>query len=583
MAKGRPLIEKGSNAMTVADSIFINGKIATLDAKDTFVQAIAVKNGYIIDRGDTERIKGYAGPDTKVVDLDGKVMLPGIHDAHVHICDYSDNMRNTCDCSRGAAPTLARLREVLQTQAEKVGPGNWVRGAGCDDEQLEELAAEGRRITRWDIDDACPDNPVVIIMWDGHTCIANSRALELAGIDASMPNPQGGEIIRNEDGEPTGLMIEASALQLVFTGMPRATVAELKENLIAGQKFMNSMGYTSYTDCTCGPANTTREIGASGELSLKAYEELLNEGKLTARVNIGFYPGKNGVQSYKLIKECLDTFEFPVYNDDHWVTMNMLKMFCDGVHMGYTAWMKDDYADRPGCHGRSTFCGPDATDEEQEAEIKRCVKLAHDRGWQIGIHAIGNKAAQVVTDAYIEAQRDNPRPDVRHYLIHSDGLGDREDLARAAENGIGVSVQTGLEDFAFEVTADRVGAERTDLFMAQRDLMDLGVHLANGSDSIGGPFGMWTAGVQAAVTRRSHITGKQYRPDLGISVTEALREFTMGGAWQEHAETWRGSIEINKVADLCVIDKDIFEIDPEQINTIKCVMTVVDGKIVYEA
>lgn len=569
--------------MTTADSVFINGKIATLDAKDTFVQAIAVKNGYIIDRGDTERIKDYAGGGTKVVDLGGKVMLPGIHDAHVHICDYSDNMRNTCDCSRGAAPTLAKLREVLAEQAKKVGPGKWVRGAGCDWEMLEEIQQEHRRITRQDIDGACPDNPAVVIMWDGHTCLANTRALELAGIDASTPNPQGGEIIRDEAGEPTGLFIEASALQLVFKGMPRASVDELKENLIAGQRLMNSMGYTSYTDCTCGPANSTREVGASGANSLKAYEELLNEGKLTARVNIGFYPGKNGIQSYELIKDCLDNFEMPVYNDDHWVTMNMLKMFCDGIHMGYSAWMKNDYVDRPGCHGRSTFLGPDATDEEQEAEIRRCVKLAHDRGWQIGIHAIGDKAAQVVTDAYIAAQRENPRPDPRHYLIHSDGLGDREDLARAAENGIGISVQTGLEDFAFEVTADRVGKDKADLFMAQRDLLEMGVHLANGSDSIGGPFGTWTAGVQAAVTRRSHVTGEQHRPDLGISVIDALREFTIGGAYQEHAETWRGTIEINKVADLCVIDQDIFTIDPEQIHTIKCVMTVVDGKIVYEA
>lgn len=569
--------------MTIADSIFTNGKIATLDSQNTVVEAIAVKNGFIIARGTTDEIRSLAGDTTQEIDLGGKVMLPGIHDAHVHICDYSDNMLHTCDCSRGSAANLAQLREILKKRAEEVGPGNWVRGAGCDDEALEEIAREGRRITRWDIDEACPDNPVVIIMWDGHTCLINSNAMKLAGITRDTPNPVGGEILRDENGEPTGLLQEATALQLAFKAMPRATVKELKENLIAGQKLMNSMGYTSYTDCTCGPANSEREVGASGELSLKAYEELLNEGKLTARVNIGFYAGDHAVQTYETCKHVLDTFDFPTYSDPRWVTLNMFKIFSDGVHMGYSAWMKEDYADRPGCHGRSVFLGPDATDEEQEAELKKIVKLAHDRGWQVGVHAIGNKAAAAVTDAFIEAQQENPRPDPRHYLIHSDGLGDREDLKRAAENGIGCSVQTQLASYAYEVTIDRVGKERGDMFMGQRDLMDMGLHIANGSDSIGGPFGKWTTAVQAEVDRKSMVTGEYHRQDLAISVTDALKQFTMGGAWQEHAETWRGSIEVNKVADLTVIDRDIFTIPVDEIGDIECVMTVVDGKIVYQA
>ena len=569
--------------MTIADSIFTNGKIATLDSRNTVVEAIAVKNGFIIARGTTDAIRGLAGGMTQEIDLGGKVMLPGIHDAHVHICDYSDNMLHTCDCSRGSASNLEQLRAILKKRAKEVGPGNWVRGAGCDDEALEEIAREGRRITRWDIDEACPDNPVVIIMWDGHTCLINSNAMKLAEITRDTPNPLGGEILRDENGEPTGLLQEASALQLAFKAMPRATVEELKENLIAGQKLMNSMGYTSYTDCTCGPANSEREVGASGELSLKAYEELLNEGKLTARVNIGFYAGDHAIQSYETCKHVLDTFDFPTYSDPRWVTMNMFKIFSDGVHMGYSAWMKEDYAGRPGCHGRSVFLGPDATDEEQEAELKRIVKLAHNRGWQIGVHAIGNRAAAAVTDAFIEAQQENPRPDPRHYLIHSDGLGDREDLKRAAENGIGCSVQTQLASYAYEVTIDRVGKERGDMFMGQRDLMDMGLHMANGSDSIGGPYGKWTTAVQAEVDRKSMVTGEYHRQDLAISVTDALKQFTMGGAWQEHAETWRGSIEVNKAADLTVIDRDIFTIPVSEIGDIDCVMTVVDGKTVYRA
>ena len=570
--------------MTTADTLFVNGNIATVDKDFTFVHAVAVKNGWIIDTGETAEMRAlYEGAGTQVVDLEGRTMLPGIHDAHTHICDWSDNARNTVDCSGFSVRSLDDLKVALRKRAGEIAPGAWVRGAGMNCDDIAELHAEGRYITRWDLDEILPDVPVVIIFWDGHTCAANSKVLELNGIDENTPDPLGGEIIRDANGKPTGVFQESSALQLVFRNMPRASVDELKQNLINGQKIMNSMGYASYCDCTTGPANTTREVGASGENGLRAYEELLNEGALTARVSLGFYPGKNGMQSYELIKESLDTFEMPVYADKNWVDMHMLKMFCDGVHMGYSAWMKEDYADNPGCHGRSTFLGPDATDEEQIAEINRCVQLAHDRGWQIGIHTIGDKAVQVVTDAYIAAQRNNPMPLRRHYLIHADNLGDHDDLFRAMKNGIGVSVQTNLQSFVYEVSIERCGKRKGEMLMGMRDLIDAGMHIANGSDSIGGPYGCWTQAVQAAVTRKSGITGQVYRPDMRATVPQIIRQFTYEGAYQEFAEDTRGTIEPNKKADFCVLDKNIFTIDHDAITECKCVMTVVDGKIVYEA
>lgn len=570
--------------MTTADTLFVNGKIATVDKDFSFVHAVAVRNGWIIDTGETAEMRAlYEGPNTKVVDLEGRTMLPGIHDAHTHICDWSDNTRNTVDCSGFSVRSLDDLKVALRRRAEGIPEGAWVRGAGMNCDDVAELREEKRYVNRYDLDAILPDVPVVIIFWDGHTCACNSKVLEINGIDASTPNPLGGEIMRDANGDPTGVFLEASALQLVFKNMPRATVDELKDNLRAGQKIMNSMGYTSYCDCTTGPCNSTREVGASGENGLRAYEQLAAERDLTARVSIGFYPGKNGVQSYELIKECLDTFQMPVFPDKNWVDMHMLKMFCDGVHMGYSAWMKEDYADNPGCHGRSTFLGPDATDEEQIAEINRCVQLAHDRGWQIGIHTIGDKAVQVVTDAYIAAQRNNPGPLRRHYLIHADNLGDHDDLFRAMRNGIGVSVQTELQTFVYEVSIERCGKRKGEMLMGMRDMVEAGMHIANGSDSIGGPYGVWTQAIQAAATRKSGITGKVYRPDMRLSVPQLVRQFTYEGAYQEFAENVRGTIEPNKMADFCVLDQDIFTVDHEAIADTKCLMTVVDGKIVYEA
>lgn len=569
--------------MTTADTIFVNGNIATVDKDFSFVHAVAVKNGWIIDTGETSEMELYAGPNTRIVDLGGRTMLPGIHDAHVHICDYSDNMRNTVDCSGFSVRSLQDLKNVLRKRAGEIAPGAWVRGAGMNCEEIAELTEEGRAITRHDLDAILPDVPVVIIMWDGHTCVANSKALELNGITAATPDPVGGEIIRDANGDPTGMFQESSALQLVFKNMPRASVAELKENLKAGQKLMNSMGYASYTDCTTGPANSTREVGASGENGLRAYQELAEEGVLTARVSLGFYPGKNGIQSYELIKECLDTFEFPTFPDKDWVDMHMLKMFCDGIPMGHSAWMKSDYLDTPGWHGRSTFLDPDSTEEEQIAEINRCVQLAHDRGWQIGIHTIGDKAVQVVTDAYIAAQRNNPTVPRRHYLIHADTFGDREDLFRAQRNGIGISVQSALSSLVYEPTIELCGAAKGTMTMGTRDLVEAGMHIANGSDSIGGPFSSWTQAVQAAVTRRSTFTGNVYRPDLRLSLPQVIRQFTYEGAYQEFAEDVRGSIGPGKKADFCVLDKNIFTIDHDAIAEAKCVMTVVDGAVVFEA
>lgn len=567
--------------MPVADTVILNGKVATVDKNFSFKRAIAIKNGWIIDVGENDEIKAYAGPSTKVIDLGGRVILPGIHDAHVHLCDFMDNL-NCCNCSPAVVRTVSQLQDVISAATKTTAPGTWIRGGGLDPDGLEECRAQGRRVTCHDLDPVSPNWPVVITFFDGHGCVANSKAMEICGITKNTPNPPGGIIGRDENGELNGIFQEASAMQLVFSKTPRLSVEEIKDNLIKGQQLLNSMGYTSYTECTVGPANNNRESGASGERAIFAYQQMQQEGLMTARVSLGFYSGENGKQSYELLQHDLDNFPFPDLPDPNWLDLRMIKIFCDGVHMAYSAWMKEDYADAPGQRGRSLFLSEDASDEEQEQELRKIVKLAHERGYQVGIHTIGNKAVQAAVDAIIAAQQELPGKSLRHYIIHASDLGDPEDLFRAAKYGIGLSAQPGLMEMLFEITTERCGRNKGETVSPLRNYIDMGLHIAGGSDSIAGDYHSWLNAVQTAVTRRSGVTGKVYRPDLAITVEEAIRMFTMGGAYQEFKEHLRGSIEPGKVADFVVLDRDIFSIDPETINQTKIDMTMVDGKVVYE-
>ena len=566
--------------MIIADTVLLNGKVATVDRNFSFKRAIAVKNGWIIDVGENWEIQAYVGRGTNIIDLKGKVILPGIHDAHVHLSDYIDNL-HCLDCGRTRIQTLDELRAILSERARTLPPGTWIRGTCLESDCLAECREEGRSVTCHDLDPVTPYHPVIITFRDGHNFLANSKAMEICGITRDTPDLAGEKIGRDEKGELNGIFQEVSALQLIFSKIPRLTVDEIKNNLVEGQQLLNSWGYTSYTDCLLGPANNNRESGASGERAIFAYRKLQEEGLMTARVSLGFYSGQDGRQSYDILKRDLDNFPFPDFPDRNWLDLRLIKLFCDGLYMTHTAWMKEDYADAPGWRGKSCFLSPEASDEEQEQELRKIIQLVHDRGYQVGIHAIGNRAVKAAVEAIIAAQQTNPGKSRRHYLIHGDVLGDREDLWKAVKHGIGISAQSALADYNYEIAIERCGLQKGEALMGLRHLVDMGFHIANGSDAVGGEYGDWRHTVQAAVTRRSRVTGKVHRPDLAITVEEAIRQFTMGGAYQEYMEDVRGSIEPGKVADFTVLDRDIFTIDPETIDQTKIVMTMVDGKVVY--
>ncbi|EMJ7591846.1 amidohydrolase [Klebsiella pneumoniae] len=561
-----------------ADCVLINGKVATVDAHFSFKRAIAVKQGWIINVGEDQEIQQHIGPQTQVIDLGGKLILPAAHDSHIHIGWLADSW-HCLNCQD--VRSLAVLRERLRDQAARTPAGAWIRVCGLDPNAIKECAAEQRSLTRWDIDDVTADHPTLLALWDGHSCIVNSRALALSGLDASTPDPLGGHLGRTASGELDGNFIDLPALHLASGTMPRLTVAALKENLLAAQRLMNSEGYASYTEGAMGPGENTREVGAAGDRAIAAYRELQDEGKLTARVSIAFYSAERGVQSYATLKRDLDSFDFSQFTDRDWLDCRTIKLFCDGVPTSHTAWMNQDYADRPGYRGRSVFGGPEATEEAQVEALQQMILLAHQRGFQVAVHAVGDKAVKVTINSFVQAIQRYPGESRRHYVLHG-SMGDRQDFVTAAKYGILLSEQPspGGPAYDYEQRARYCGI-KGEICKGLRDIIDLGVIIAGGSDGIMALVN-WRKMVQAAVTRKSSSSGNVIRPELAISVADGVRMYTINAAYQEGKEAVRGSIEVGKVADFQVLDRDIFAVAHEEIGASRVVMTMVGGNVVFQ-
>ena len=289
--------------MIIADTVFVNGKVATVDKQFSFQRAVAVKDGWIIEVGQDSDVKKYIGPDTKVIDLNGKLLMPGAHDAHTHGVSWGTTLAS-CNCGYPDVNTIDDLRNVLKSRVRQLRPGEWLRGEGLNQDALEAVC--GRRVTRLDVDDVTPDNPVIIQDCTGHAAFANGKAMEIAGITAQTPEPDGGAIGRLPNGEPDGMFYEAGGTCLVMSHVPLWTEEELRTSILTTQRILNENGYTSYTESTVGPANDLRESGRAGSRAIYIYKQLHDEGKLTCRVAMGFYSGKNGFQSAELTVVLLD-------------------------------------------------------------------------------------------------------------------------------------------------------------------------------------------------------------------------------------------------------------------------------------
>jgi len=553
-----------------ADLVIYNGKVVTVDKSFSIAQAVAVKGDKIIAVGTDEEIEALVGKNTKVLNLKGKTMLPGINDTHVHSTLFgSEKPPLVIDLTDPNIKTIADIVSAVENKAQTIERGRWIIGVGLNLNTIEESKQYPVRLpTRWDLDPVSPDNPVCLTV--GYFSflppvdLLNSKAMEIVGITKDTPFPAIGEIVKNwETGEPTGLLKGMPMDLVVKKTLPAYNLEDKKQAALAAMRELNALGITSTTDGALGPGTRGDYQGIWDDECIRAYQDLYNGGRLTMRVGILMVFTPYNTCNIDEIKKGLASADMHSGPDNEWLRIAGTKFFADGNPMMKTAWNYAPYSDR----SYGTLNSPGATDEERIQSLTDIIAYAHGLGVRVGIHAIGDRASDVCADALIKAERNNPKG-LRHYVIHGAAIsaGKAESMARF---NIGISTQPGMMLDFMQLFGGSAAMPTGPMSSGLRDLIDSGVHVAGSSDV---PCARpdWKIGITGAILQ-------------GCTIKQAIRMYTIEGAWLDHMEDIKGSIEVGKLADFCILDKDILNISPKEIVNIQNLMTIVGGKIVYDA
>ncbi|MFF2774019.1 amidohydrolase [Streptomyces sp. NPDC058052] len=562
---------------TYADLVFVGGRVVTVDAEFTVAEALAVTGTVISAVGTREDMAPLVGPNTRVVDLKGATLLPGINDSHLHGCAFGmSSPPLSLDLSHPAVASLADVAEAVREAVGRTPAGQWITGHGWDTGYLDECVADpSRQPSRADLDAVGPDRPVVLYSFSGHATWVNSKALELMGVDRDTVAPPGGAIVTDGAGEPTGLLHEG-AQALVQNALPPLGRQERTEAIRSTLATLAALGVTSYTEPGLGPGGDGIMRGALGTATLEVYRELLADGELTARVGVLLLPTGMASTAEEFART-LDELDGTTAGDDpRRLAIHGVKVFADGIVPNKTAWMHEPYVGG-GC---GSLCVGGEIDDERTAEIRAMIRHAHAAGHQLGVHATGDRAIDTVADAFAEAAAAHPRTDARHYVIHGDFLTPHAMKVLAAHD-YGVNMNPTIKWTVADMEEEFVGAGRAAYAWPYRDAIDAGVRVASGSDApVTHPD--WRQGVATMVLRESKAAGRVSGPEQRIALAEAIRTYTIEAARQDFADDWKGSLEPGKVADLCVVDGDLLGADPHAIPGMPVVLTVMDGKVVHD-
>jgi len=548
-----------AQAVEPATLVLLNGKLVTLDPGVPAAEALAVRGDKIAAVGSTAEISRYIGPGTEVVDLGGRLATPGWIDAHLHFQSVGEaEMELDLTKAKSWDEIVALVAGAVKTAV----PGALITGRGWHQEKWDR--APEPNIDGLPVHDALsrvsPDNPVILTHASGHCCLANARAMALAGISDRTPDPPGGEIVRDSAGRAIGAFLENAQ------GLVEEAAARAKQSRTADEKEAENRKIIELADRACLSQGLTSVTDAGVEWSaVELYKRIIDEGKLGVRLNVMLSEGTRRIaanaKAWKIIG----------YGSNH-LTVRTIKRFIDGALGSRGAWLLKPYADLPSSTGLNT---------EPVAEMKETARMAIENGFQVATHAIGDRGNRETLNVYEDAFKTHPdKTGLRWRIEHAQHL-DPADLPRFGKLGVIASMQ------AVHCTSDgpwvikRLGPKRAEegAYM-WRSLIDSGATVCNGTDA---PVEAVDTlpGFYAAVTRKMK-NGEAFFPAQKMNRDEALRAYTINGAYAAFEETIKGSLLVGKLADVTVFTRDIMTCPEDEILSAEIEMTIVGGKVLYK-
>jgi predicted amidohydrolase YtcJ len=526
-----------------ADLVVLNAKVHTVDPDRPAAQAVGVHAGRITRVGTDAEVRRLAGASTRVIDAGGRLVLPGFNDAHVHLLWGAEELVGV---DLRPAKNARELAARLAAYAARVPRDSWILGGYWDHE-----AWPGRVLPAHDaIDAATPDHPVFVKRLDGHMGLANTLAMRRAGITRDTKSPDGGSIVRDADGNPTGIFKD-NAMDLITRAVPEPTLAETIDKTRAALKHAASLGVTTLQDMT-----------ASG-IELRAYQTLRASGELTARIYSIQNHGIAGVRDAGVMTGF----------GDEWLRIGGIKIFSDGSMGSATAALFDPYSDQPETSGLLIHT---------PADLERAIFDADAAGFQVIVHAIGDRANALVLDAFERLVAARGVRDRRARIEHAQ-IVRKSDRKRFRELGVIASIQPSHAIDDMRWAEARIGRTRCEVAYNVGAFVTAGARMAFGTDWFVEPLDPML-GLYAAVTRQATdgTPSGGWFPDERITIEQAIEYYTMGSAYAEFAESWKGSITEGKAADLVVLSRDILTASPREILDTNAVYTIVGGRVVYE-
>jgi predicted amidohydrolase YtcJ len=534
-----------------ADLLLRGAAVYTVDGARSWAEAVAVSKGRIVFVGANASASPWIGKSTKVLDLAGKMVLPAFHDSHVH--PVSGGVE-ALECNLNGLTTQAAILDRINSYAAANPKAPWIRGGGWD----LTIFPDGNP-SKALLDAIVPDRPVYLSASDGHSVWVNSKALSLAKVTKTTPDPPYGRIERDAAGQPSGTLREDAA-DLVAKHLPKRSPKEFADGLAEGLRIANSLGLTSLVEAS------------ASEEDLEAYAALDGRGALTAHVLASLYVNTDkGVAEVPRLKALRQKYA------KGRVRTNAVKIFADGVLETRTASVLEPYVGFPGDRGKPNL---------QPAAFQTLATALDKEGFQIHVHAIGDRAIRDAFDAFEAARKANGPRDSRHHIAHIE-LFDPADIPRFRKLGVIANFQplwANGDQYITELTEPKLGPERS------RWLYPIGSVLASGGEfAFGSDWSVSSMnpleGMQVAVTRRElgKGAGSAWIPEERIALPDAIAAYTIRGAYLDFSEKATGSIEVGKLADLVVLDRNLFEIAPSQISEAKVLMTLLEGTEIYRA